>query len=139
MSDLDTFRIETRAWLEANCPPEMRQPVLTVDDRCWGGRTPTFQSPAQKLWLDRMAEHIATSLAIESTDFETGWFGQHGWDVGGVLHPHRLGHRVLVGRHVWYVAILDLAFPGDGSDCGFQQLLSLHEKAGEGWLEQPGH
>ncbi len=32
----------------------------------------------QDEWLDRMAEHIATSLAIESSDFETGWFGQHG-------------------------------------------------------------
>jgi type I restriction enzyme, R subunit len=29
-------------------------------------------------WLDRMAEHIATSLAIEPADFEAGWFGQHG-------------------------------------------------------------
>jgi len=25
-----------------------------------------------------LAEHIATSLAIEATDFETGWFSQHG-------------------------------------------------------------
>jgi acyl-CoA dehydrogenase len=24
MSDLETFRADTRAWLEANCPPEMR-------------------------------------------------------------------------------------------------------------------
>lgn len=32
----------------------------------------------QREWLDRMAEHIATSLAIEREDFETGWFGQHG-------------------------------------------------------------
>ena len=32
----------------------------------------------QKEWLDRMAEHIATSLAIEPGDFEAGWFGQHG-------------------------------------------------------------
>ena len=29
-------------------------------------------------WLDRMADHIATSLAIEPEDFETGWFGQQG-------------------------------------------------------------
>ena len=29
-------------------------------------------------WLDRMAEHIATSLAIEPEDFQTGWFGQRG-------------------------------------------------------------
>jgi type I restriction enzyme R subunit len=32
----------------------------------------------QREWLDRMAEHIATSLAIEPADFETGRFGQHG-------------------------------------------------------------
>jgi type I restriction enzyme R subunit len=32
----------------------------------------------QREWLDRMAEHIATSLAIEPWDFETGWFGQQG-------------------------------------------------------------
>jgi type I restriction enzyme R subunit len=32
----------------------------------------------QEEWLDRMAEHIATSLSIEPDDFEMGWFGQHG-------------------------------------------------------------
>ena len=32
----------------------------------------------QRQWLDRMAEHIATSLAINPHDFETGWFGQQG-------------------------------------------------------------
>ena len=32
----------------------------------------------QREWLDRMAEYIATSLSIESEDFETGWFSQHG-------------------------------------------------------------
>jgi len=35
----------------------------------------------QKLWLDHMAEHIATSFAIEREDFELGWFAQHG-DLG---------------------------------------------------------
>ncbi len=35
-------------------------------------------TPEQREWLDRMAEHIATSLAIEPDDFETGWFGQQG-------------------------------------------------------------
>ena len=25
-----------------------------------------------------MAERVATGLAIEQDDFETGWFGQHG-------------------------------------------------------------
>jgi type I restriction enzyme, R subunit len=32
----------------------------------------------QRAWLDRMAEHIATSLAIVANDFEAGWFGQNG-------------------------------------------------------------
>ena len=27
MTDLDTFRGDTRAWLEANCPAEMRTPM----------------------------------------------------------------------------------------------------------------
>ena len=36
----------------------------------------------QREWLDRMAEHIATSLAIERDDFDSGWFGQHG-GLGG--------------------------------------------------------
>ena len=49
------FRQETRAWLEANCPPEMRQPEKSEADTCWGGRRWVFQSEAQKLWLDRMA------------------------------------------------------------------------------------
>jgi type I restriction enzyme R subunit len=32
----------------------------------------------QREWLDRMAEHIATSLSIEPEDFDYGWFGQNG-------------------------------------------------------------
>jgi type I restriction enzyme R subunit len=32
----------------------------------------------QREWLDRMAEHIATSLTIEPNDFDDGWFGQQG-------------------------------------------------------------
>jgi type I restriction enzyme, R subunit len=35
-------------------------------------------TPEQREWLDRMAEHIATSLAIAPEDFESGWFGQEG-------------------------------------------------------------
>ncbi len=55
MADLETFRAETRSWLEANCPPEMREPVRSEDDACWGGREAVFKSPAQKQWLDVMA------------------------------------------------------------------------------------
>jgi len=56
MSNLDEFRAETRAWLEANCPPEMRTPTTSEDEVVWGGRRFKFKSEAQRLWLDRMAE-----------------------------------------------------------------------------------
>lgn len=52
MSDLETFRSETIAWLEANCPPEMRQAAKSESDVCWGGRDFVFQSDAQKQWLE---------------------------------------------------------------------------------------
>ena len=55
MSDIESFRKETRAWLEANCPPEMRKPLQSEDDTCWGGRRWKFKSDAQRLWLERMA------------------------------------------------------------------------------------
>ncbi|MBS0256058.1 MAG: acyl-CoA dehydrogenase family protein [Proteobacteria bacterium] len=53
---LEAFRAETRQWLEANCPPAMRQPVRTEDDACWGGRRATFSCPEQRQWLEVMAE-----------------------------------------------------------------------------------
>jgi len=56
MSDLESFRVEVRGWLEQNCPPEMRRPSLNEDDICWGGRKPSFQSEAQRVWLERMGE-----------------------------------------------------------------------------------
>jgi len=54
MTDLDQFRTDTRAWLKANCPPEMREPMRSEKDACWGGRNPDFQ-PGQKEWMDAMA------------------------------------------------------------------------------------
>ena len=55
MADLESFRAEARAWLQANCPTEMREPVLGESDMCWGGRNPVFKNEAQRLWLERMA------------------------------------------------------------------------------------
>jgi alkylation response protein AidB-like acyl-CoA dehydrogenase len=52
--NLETFRMETRAWLEANCPASMRTP-MGEDDAVWGGRNPKFKSPDVKTWLDAMA------------------------------------------------------------------------------------
>jgi len=54
MADIETFRAETRAWLEENCPPSMRTPMVE-DEVIWGGRNQVFKNPESKLWLERMA------------------------------------------------------------------------------------
>jgi alkylation response protein AidB-like acyl-CoA dehydrogenase len=54
MADLDTFREETRVWLEANCPPLMRTPLTGEDEIVWGGQNAKFPSEDAKFWLERM-------------------------------------------------------------------------------------
>jgi alkylation response protein AidB-like acyl-CoA dehydrogenase len=54
MPDLDAFRSETRAWLEANCPASMRTPC-PEEEIVWGGRKAVFKNPDSKIWLERMA------------------------------------------------------------------------------------
>ena len=56
MKELTDFRIQTRAWLEANCPESMCQPVKDPFDLYWGGRNATFQSEDQKAWFNKMLE-----------------------------------------------------------------------------------
>ena len=56
MADLEQFRKETRAWLEANCPPEMRKPMTKDEDTFWGGRNAKFSSEPQRLWFERMRD-----------------------------------------------------------------------------------
>ena len=56
MSDLEEFRRETRAWLAANCPPEMRRPMTSDEDTFWGGRNTHFSSEGQRVWFERMRD-----------------------------------------------------------------------------------
>src|SRR5260370_24770 len=56
MSDLEKFRQETHAWLEANCPPEMRRPMTSDEDTFWGGRNTKFSSEPQRVWFERMRD-----------------------------------------------------------------------------------
>lgn len=72
MTDLTTFRMDARAWLEENCPPEMREPVKSDKDACWGGRKFVFQSDAQKLWLERM---VAQGWTVPTWPKEYGGAG----------------------------------------------------------------
>ena len=55
-TDLEDFRLETRKWLEENCPPSMRKPMKDASDYFWGGRNATFHSEDQKIWFERMLE-----------------------------------------------------------------------------------
>ena len=55
MSSLQTFRDNTRAWLEENCPASMRT-AMVQEEIVWGGRHATFKNPDSKIWLERMAE-----------------------------------------------------------------------------------
>ncbi|MFQ5698785.1 MAG: acyl-CoA dehydrogenase family protein [Myxococcota bacterium] len=55
MSDLETFRSETRKWLEENCPPSMRRPLSDEDEEAvWGGRKARYTNPELPLWRERM-------------------------------------------------------------------------------------
>ena len=55
MSDLETFRAETRAWLEEHCPESQRQPILRRE-QIWGGRNRVFPSADAQAWFEAMAE-----------------------------------------------------------------------------------
>ena len=52
---IETFRAETRAWLEENCPPGMRTP-MPDEERVWGGKNPVFKHPESQVWMERMLE-----------------------------------------------------------------------------------
>ena len=54
MADVESFRAETRAWLEANCPPSMRAP-MPDDEAVGGGKKEKYKNPDSKIWLERMA------------------------------------------------------------------------------------
>ena len=53
VDQLEAFRRETRAWLEANCPAEMRLPIAEEGDVCWGGRRWKFKNDAQRVCCAR--------------------------------------------------------------------------------------
>ena len=50
MDALETFRAETRDWLDTHCPASMRTP-MPEDERVWGGRQPVFKHPDSERWL----------------------------------------------------------------------------------------
>lgn len=53
-TDLTSFRIETRNWLEKNCPETMRGPAKDPSQLFWGGRNRKFSSKDQEIWFKNM-------------------------------------------------------------------------------------
>ena len=56
MSDLETFRNETHAWLEANAPAGVVGTGGSELEGNWGGRKAQYPNPDLKVWLDVAAE-----------------------------------------------------------------------------------
>lgn len=54
MADLESFRKQTRNWLEENCPPSMRLPFENDGDAVWGGKKEIYKNPDSKRWLEAM-------------------------------------------------------------------------------------
>src|SRR5947209_18188271 len=113
MTDLDTFRSETRGWLAQNCPPSMQRPLEDDEDRCWGGRNWRFKSDDQKRWLENMAERGWTAPT---------WPREYG---GGGLSPAEA--RVLAEE----MAKLRLRPPLTGFGLSMIGPLLLHEGSEE--------
>ncbi|HSV02769.1 MAG TPA: acyl-CoA dehydrogenase family protein [Phenylobacterium sp.] len=56
-AELEAFRTEVRSWLEANYPPELRQPDAKTDpEAVWGGRAFEGSQDPQIVWMRRMAQ-----------------------------------------------------------------------------------
>ena len=76
VSDMDEFRAEVAQWLEANCPPGMRKPIV-AEEMVWGGSNVTFSSEDQRVWFERMRDRGW---------FAPGWPREYG---GGGLSPQQ--------------------------------------------------
>ncbi len=53
MADLESFRAEAHAWLDANAPRAVRGIQVTAESGGnWGGRRAVFDPPEMKIWLE---------------------------------------------------------------------------------------
>ncbi|MDF2900166.1 MAG: acyl-CoA dehydrogenase [Phenylobacterium sp.] len=89
--DLDAFRAEVKAWLEANYPAELRDAKVKSDpEAMWGGRAFAGSTDPQIVWMSRMAEKGWTAPT---------WPKEYG---GGGLTPQQarvLDQELAAGRY----------------------------------------
>jgi alkylation response protein AidB-like acyl-CoA dehydrogenase len=77
MSELEAFRGEIRAWIEANAPASLRGLGNDPLHGVWGGRRWQWSNADQKLWLERAVERGLTAPT---------WPREYG---GGGLSPEK--------------------------------------------------
>ena len=89
--ELDTFRSDVRAWLEANYPAELRDPGAKVDpEAMWGGQAFLDSDDLQIAWMRKMGEKGWTAPT---------WPAEYG---GGGLTPAQarvLDQELNLGRY----------------------------------------
>jgi alkylation response protein AidB-like acyl-CoA dehydrogenase len=90
-ADLEAFRSEVKTWLEANYPPELRDPEAKTDpEAVWGGRAFDGSDDPQIVWMRRMAEKGWTAPT---------WPAEYG---GGGFSPQQarvLDQELAAGRY----------------------------------------
>ena len=83
----DLVALVRHAMIPSSALVPYREEALERYDEWLKGRGADVAFTAeQRQWLDHMADHISTSLAIEADAFDTGWFGQQ----GGLGRAHRI-------------------------------------------------
>ena len=89
--ELDAFRAEVKAWLEANYPAELRDTKVKSDpEAMWGGRAFAGSSDPQIVWMRKMAQQGWTAPT---------WPKEYG---GGGLTPQQarvLEQELAAGRY----------------------------------------
>ncbi len=111
MTDLETFRSDTRSWLEANCPATCRGP-MGEEDICWGGRNWVFRDDDQKQWLDAM---VAKGWTVPTWPLECGGAGLKGAEADILAEEMARieAHPPLQSFGIWMLGPAMLAFGTD--------------------------
>ncbi len=90
MSDLENFREQTRAWLEANAPRSLFGQAGSELEGTWGGRKATYADPDAKVWLDRAAARGFTAPTWPKEYGGGGLSGAEAKILAGLLRELKL-------------------------------------------------
>ena len=132
MTAIDTFRAETRAWLEENCPPGARGPGYIP----LGSRTIELE-PDTRVWLDRMAEKGWT-VPTWPKEYGGAELERDEYQVL-VQELQRIGARTpLTGRGVNYIGPTILEFGTDEQKAKWLPLCARGDGAWAMGYSEPG-